>query len=126
LVPPGKEGELPKMDALKYAQPTPSAVPSNESFAVKLRYKEPDGDKSRLLELGIVDEGRSFGEASDDLKFACAVAGFGMLLRDAADKGSLTYAGVLEIADPAAAHDPSGYRREFLAAVRQAKTLANR
>jgi len=36
--------------------------------------------------------------ASDDLKFACAVAGFGMLLRDSPYKGSLTYAGLLEIA----------------------------
>ena len=32
--------------------------------------------------------------------------------------------GVLEIAEPASAHDPSGYRREFLAAVRQAKILS--
>ena len=71
-----------------------------------------------------MDEGRSFGEASDDLKFACAVAGFGMLLRDSADKGSLTYAGVLEIAEPTLSQDPSGYRQEFVAAVRQAQALS--
>ncbi len=127
LVPPGKEGDLlPKIDPLKYAQPVPSAVLSNESFTVKLRYKQPDGETSRLLELGVVDNGRSFGEASDDLKFACAVAGFGMLLRDAADKGSMTYAGVLEMAEPTMSQDPSGYRREFIAAVRQAQSLTRR
>ncbi len=47
-----------------------------------------------------------------------------MLLRDSTHKGSLTYAGVLEIAQPVSARDPGGYRREFLAGVRQARTLA--
>jgi len=126
LVPPGKEIGLPRIDPLKYAQPAPSTSPSNESFTVKLRYKRPDGDTSQLLEFGVVDAGRSFGEASDDLKFACAVAGFGMLLRDSADKGSMTYPGVLEIAEASLSADPSGYRREFVAAVRQAQKLARR
>src|SRR5262249_7315890 len=111
LAPPGAGG---KVDPLKYTRSAASAAASNESFTVKLRYKQPEGDTSRLIELGVVDGGRSFGEASGDLKFAAAVAGFGMLLRDSAHKGSLTWAGVLEIARPAAARDPGGYRREFL------------
>ena len=49
-----------------------------------------------------------------------------MLLRDSADKGSLTYPGVLEIAEPTLSRDPSGYRREFVAAVRQAEKLTGR
>ena len=61
LVPPGKEGDLPGIDPLKYTKPAPSTAPSNESFTVKLRYKRPDGDTSRLLEFGVIDEGRSFG-----------------------------------------------------------------
>jgi Ca-activated chloride channel family protein len=123
LVPPGKEGPLPKTDPLKYSKPASSAGASNECFTIKLRYKLPDGEKSRLLEYGVTDAGRSFGEASDDLKFASAVAGFGMLLRGSANKGSLTYAGVLEIAQASSSHDPSGYRQEFIAAVRQAQAL---
>ena len=39
-------------------------------------------------------------------------------------EGSLTYAGVLEIARPAAARDPGGYRREFLEMVQRAQQLA--
>ena len=70
--------------------------------------------------------GRSFAQASDDLKFAAAVAGFGMLLRDSPNKGSLTYAGVLEIAQPASARDPGGYRREFLAGVPRRRSLSGR
>ena len=70
------------------------------SFVVKLRYKKPDDDKSTPLVDPVVDQGLDFGQASDDLKFAAAVAGFGMLLRDSPYKGTLTYAGVLEIAQP--------------------------
>ena len=125
IAPPGADGEdASGVDPLEYSKTTASGSPSNESFLLKMRYKPPAGETSRKLEIRVVDEGRSFGESSEDLKFASAVAGFGMLLRDSPHKGSLTYAGVLEIAEPVSAHDPSGYRREFLAAVRQAKSLA--
>ncbi len=126
LVPPGKEDGLPGQDALKYQRTAATNTPSDESFTFKLRYKRPDGDKSQLIELGIVDQGRSLGESSDDLKFACAVAGFGMLLRDAAGKGSLTYSGVIEIAESTLSRDGSGYRKEFIAAARQAQRLSGR
>ena len=126
LVLPGQESALPGVDPLKYTKPVASATPSNESFTVKLRYNRPDGDTSRLLEYGVVDNGTSFADASDDLKFASSVAAFGMLLRDSADKGSLTYPGVLEIAASTLSRDSSGYRREFVAAVRQAEKLAGR
>ncbi len=124
LVPPGEEANIPDIDPLKYQKPTQSTGTSSESFTVKLRYKQPDGDKSRLLELGVADKEQPFADASDDLKFAAAVAGFGMLLRDSPYKGSLTYGGVLEIAQPMLADDPSGYRKEFAAAVEQAKRLS--
>jgi Ca-activated chloride channel family protein len=123
LAPPGEGANV---DPLKYRKSDSSGAASNESFTVKLRYKQPDGDTSRLVEHGVVDAGRSFAEASDDLKFAAAVAGFGMLLRDSGHKGTLTYAGVLEIAPPASARDPGGYRREFLAGVQRARELAGR
>jgi Ca-activated chloride channel family protein len=125
LAPPGKDGETSKLDPLKYSKTVPSGSPSNDSFTVKLRYKEPAGTTSRLLQMGVVDFRRTFAEASDDLKFASAVAGFGMLLRGSAEKGTLTYDGVLEIAQAASAHDPSGYRKEFIDAVRKAKSLVN-
>ena len=120
------EDPTPGIDALKYAKPASSSSPSNESFTVKIRYKRADGDTSRRLEYGVVDDGRSFAQASDDLKFASAVAGFGMLLRDSADKGSLTYPGILEIAESTLSKDSSGYRQEFVAAVRQAQALTRR
>jgi Ca-activated chloride channel homolog len=112
-----------RVDPLKYTRTASSASASDESFTVKLRYKPPAGDTSRLIEMGVVDPGRTFADASDDLKFAAAVAGFGMLLRDSPNKGSLTFGGVLEIAQPVSTKDPGGYRREFLAGVRRATSL---
>jgi Ca-activated chloride channel family protein len=90
---------------------------------VRLRYKKPNEDTSRLLEFPAIDRGTDFGHASDDLKLASAVAGLGMLLRDSPYKGTLSYAGVLEIAQPTLARDRSGYRKEFLELVRKAQML---
>jgi Ca-activated chloride channel family protein len=103
-----------------------SAVASksrSESLTVKLRYKKPSEDTSQLIERKVVDAGLDFGNASGDLKFAAGVAGFGMLLRDSPYKGSLTYPGLLEIAQPTLADDPSGYRKEFVALVTKAQAI---
>jgi Ca-activated chloride channel homolog len=63
---------------------------------VKLRYKEPDGETSRLLERPVRDDGATgFAGASEDFKFAAAVASFGMVLRDSPHKGEATFDSVL-------------------------------
>jgi Ca-activated chloride channel homolog len=92
-------------------------------MTVKLRYKKPNEDESRLLEYPAVDTGTDFGHASDDLKLASAVAGFGMLLRDSRYKGTLTYAGALEIAQSILPGDRSGYRKELVDLVRKAQAV---
>jgi len=124
LVPAGKEGEdVAGVGPLKFQKPAQPAAPSEEALSVKLRYKQPDGETSRLLERGAIDDGRAFGQASEDLKFAASVAGFGMLLRDSPSKGSLTFPGVLELAESSIGPDRSGYRKEFLGLVRKAQAL---
>ncbi len=92
-------------------------------MTVNLRYKKPNEDASRLLEYPAVDTGTDFGHASDDLKLASAVAGFGMLLRDSRYKGTLTYAGALEIAQSILPGDRSGYRKELVDLVRKAQAV---
>ena len=88
LVPPGPEAVEPAgLGPLKYQQPAEPVGSSKESLTVKLRYKQPDGDTSRLIERGVVDEGLDVSRASPDFQFAGAVAGFGMLLRDVARQG---------------------------------------
>jgi len=126
LVPAGQEVDLPSVDPLRYQRQTrlTRAAGTDELFTLKLRYKDPDADVSQLLSFTIEDDGAPFAQASEDLKFAASVAGFGMILRQSEHKGTATLDGVLEIADEGLGDDRHGYRREFLDLVRKAKALS--
>lgn len=99
------------------------AAQSGELCTVKLRYKEPTGDQSALLEFPLKQEPMRFGQASENLRFASAVAAFGMLLRNSEHRGGATMSAVEEIASAALGKDPHGYRAEFLELVRKAEAL---
>ncbi|WP_165247780.1 YfbK domain-containing protein [Paludisphaera soli] len=105
------------------AEDRPAEAASADSFVVRLRYKKPEGNVSALIERPVADRGLDYSEASDDFKFASSVAAFGMLLRRSPSVGTLTYSGVIELASPTLAHDPSGYRKEFLGLVQKARDL---
>ncbi len=128
LVPPGApmpHESAPKVDALKYQAPpsTSAASASGELATLKLRYKAPDGDESKLSSFAIVDRGASFDAASVDLRFASSVAAFGMLLRDSPHKGQASFAWVRSTAQGALGRDPSGYRAELVGLVDKAAAL---
>ena len=133
LIPTGKRGEkeaarLPEVDPLKY-QPMPEVKPldtvaANELLTLKLRYKQPDGEKSKLLEQTLSDDVSDYARAAADFKFASAVAGFGLLLRDSKYKGSATFDAVVELAMESIGRDEFGYRKEFVDLVRKAKELS--
>jgi Ca-activated chloride channel family protein len=124
LVPPGREKDLPAVDRLEFQKPAAVDPARKESLLVKLRYKDPDGETSKLLKHPVMDSGTEYARSSDDFKFAGAVAGFGMLLRESPYKGTLTYAGVLELAGSCVGRDVSGYRAEFTDLVRKARDLS--
>jgi len=94
-----------------------------ESLIVKVRYQPPAGGPSKLIKRGVVDAGVDADDAPADLKFAAAVAGFGMLLRNSPHKGALTYDQVWRAAAAARGSDPGGYRAEFLDLVRKAQAM---
>jgi len=127
LVPAGRD--LPSGDRpLKY-QRVPErnltdAARRGELLTLRLRYKEPDEDESKLLERTLSDLGRRFGQASEDFRFAAAVAAFGMVLRDSIHKGDATLPAVEEYAAGALDRDPNGHRAEFLDLVRRARAIA--
>ena len=87
---------------------------------MKFRYKQPDGDVSKLIERTLTGAATRM---SDNLQWASAVAGFGMLLRDSDYKGDLTYDQVIAQAKSAMGKDEFGYRREFLDLVETASKL---
>src|SRR6185369_3118114 len=130
VVPVGKEVPSPKVDDLKYQQPSEEKpvryvlTGNKELLTLKLRYKQPDGDTSRLLTFPVTDSGRSFERASTDFKFAASVAEFGMLLRNSEYLGDASYGNVLELAQSAKGSDTEGYRSEFITLVRKARNLA--
>jgi len=118
-------------EPLKYqrqAEPRPEPVAvdpaaSRELLTVKLRWKQPAGDTSTLLEVPLSDRGGAFDSASTDFRFASAVAAFGMILADGQGRGDATLPMVARIAAGALGSDPGGYRAEFLDLVRRAETL---
>jgi Ca-activated chloride channel family protein len=93
---------------------------------VKLRYKQPEANESSELEVPLSLDGEKPAEASRDLKWAAAVAAFGMLLRDSQHKGDASFEMVEELAKSAGTEDPSGRRAEFMDLVRMTKPLCSR
>jgi Ca-activated chloride channel family protein len=110
-------------DSLTYQQVSlrPSASRSPELMTVRLRYKDPQGTRSRLLSTPVVDRGN--GHASTDMRFASAVAAFALVLRGSEHRGGATYAMVMALAQEARGEDVEGYRGEFISMVDRARAL---
>jgi len=122
---PGRDTE--RDGTITYAEmPAPSGPkPRNSEIGfVKIRYKLPKSDTSRLLTTPIHSSAAfaRFEDAPQDARFATAVAGFAELLRGGRYNGALTFDDVLGIASAARGQDDFGYRSEFIQLVRAAKT----
>jgi Ca-activated chloride channel family protein len=92
---------------------------------VRLRYKAPGGDNSRLIERPVrIDSVASLDEAGNEFRFAAAVAAFSQLLKGGEYTGNYGYGDVVELAAGARGTDPFGYRGEFLGLVRLADSLS--
>jgi len=128
----GHAGDMSAAEPLKYQRhPEPEpvatvAVPSDDLLTVKLRFKQPDGATSTLREYPLADTGGAFENASADLRFAAAVAGFAMILRNSDHVGSLTLDDVARIASRSLGRDEGGYRAEFIDLVRKAAIVPAR
>lgn len=109
------------VDELKYQRTKKPAFTSHtdELLTVKFRYKDPDGDISKLIEQVILDIDQDFESRSKDFRFSAAVASFGMLLRESAFAGSATLEDITNWASHSIGHDLHGYRKEFLSLVNQ-------
>jgi Ca-activated chloride channel family protein len=109
-------------DSLRYQSPPASRDhPGSELGFVKVRYKQPDGDRSRLLThpVSLVVA----RHMSPDFQFQAAVAEFGLLLKGSAYRGSASFAEVVETAKGATGGDADGYRAEFVRLARAAQSL---
>jgi len=86
----------------------------DELLFVNVRYKPPTDSVSRLMQHPVPNR---LTTADDDLRFALAVAGYGMLLRDSPYKGRFTFDDARSMASQSRGDDPEGYRAGFVALV---------
>lgn len=120
----GDLGAGHSVTALYELVPAPTASATGNTAVLRLRYKQPQGTASELMETMIRDDGTSAYAASPDMKFALAVAEFGMLLRNSQYRGTATYADVLALARAARGADLEGWRDEFLRMAETARGIS--
>ena len=128
IIPVGVKSDFLKgVDSLKYQKnivPLSKSSQTDEILTVKFRYKEPDGDVSKLIEHPVKDNQIAIAKTSDNFRFAASVAQFGMLLRNSEFKSASSYSDVLNLARKAKGSDEEGYRSEFIHLVESAEMLA--
>ncbi len=122
IIPAGESVETPAIDPLKYQRPPQrtGTAASDELMTVKLRYKAPDGDASRLVSRVMHVQPRPMGA---NIGFASAVAEFGMVLRKSKHAGSGSFEAAAARARRFKGEDLEGYRAEFLSLVELAHQL---
>ncbi|AIG04104.1 von Willebrand factor type A domain-containing protein [Pseudomonas fluorescens] len=118
IVPKGAKGWL---EPLRYA-PAPVAEGNAAELAMlRVRYKPAAGGSSRLIEHPI---NHAQHAASDDLRFAAAVAAFAQQLKgDGRYTGSMSLKDTATLARSARGDDPYGLRNEFVQLVELAQSL---
>jgi Ca-activated chloride channel family protein len=130
IVPAGTEIDRPAVDRLKYGTvaPPPSNVASptgkhdDELMTVKLRYKAPDGDVSKLTEVPVLNRPQS----GANLGFASAVAEAGMVLRESGYVKDGSFGAAIARAKKFRGDDAEGYRAEFIRLMELAAALPKR
>jgi len=121
IIPVGiKSKYLKDIDNLKYTKQITGNY-TDEMLTVKFRYKEPDGDVSKLIVKTVKDENSAIESASEDLKFSAAVALFGMQLRNSEFINTKKKADVIALAEAGKGTDKDGYRAEFIRLVKSSK-----
>jgi Ca-activated chloride channel family protein len=117
-----------QIEDLRFA-PTPQSLGAADEYAfLKIRYKLPTEDSSRLISRPVtradgIEPARQ-GIAEREAGFATAVAGFAQILKGGRYTADYSYDDVIELAQKTKGQDRYGYRTEFIQLVRKAKTAA--
>ncbi|WP_339437361.1 VWA domain-containing protein [Pseudomonas sp. EL_65y_Pfl1_R32] len=118
IVPKGEKGWL---EPLRYAAAPAGEGKSGELAMLRVRYKPAAGGESQLIARPISTEST---KASDDLRFAAAVAAFAQQLKgDGRYTGSMNLQDTAALARSARGDDPFGLRSEFVQLVELAQGL---
>ena len=122
IVPAGNKGWL---EPLRYQQAESKRAASSEMALLRIRYKAPQQDNSRLLEVPIAVNANPpvIADASADLRFAAAVAAFAQQLKGGKYTEGFDLAASAELARSAKGEDRFGLRAEFVQLVELAQSL---
>ncbi|MEM9462425.1 MAG: von Willebrand factor type A domain-containing protein [Myxococcota bacterium] len=131
IVPAGSKGGKggtgkPPVDPLKYQaqRVVTGAAKGDELMTVKVRFKRPKSQKSRLLAVPVKGPAKpALDRTSNNFRFAAAVTELGMLLRNSPHKGTASFEDAKSLARGAKGADPHGYRQQFIDLVEQARGL---
>ncbi len=125
IVPAGGTGEVSEGFELAYQETKikKEAAKTDEILTVKIRYKDPDGDTSKLIQTALKGDPLDPEKSSDNFRFSAAVAMFAMILRDSEHRGDSSLEGVLELAKSSMGDDPFTYRSEFIQIVERTRLI---
>jgi Ca-activated chloride channel family protein len=126
IIPVGVESKfIGKVDELKYQKTKPSTNNSNEILTVKMRYKNPDGETSKLLQKNVADNYQDIVQkTSENFRFSASVAMLGMLLRQSEFAQNSSFDEAIRLATDARGVDKEGYRAEYIKLAKSAQLLA--
>jgi Ca-activated chloride channel family protein len=111
-----------RLPPLRYGGDDEVARKGGEMAFLKLRYKRPDEDKSRLIEQAVARP-RAIGDGSGQLQFAAAVAAFGEALRGGKYLDGFNLGQVAALAEQNTGEDAYGMKAELVELIGRAAVL---
>jgi Ca-activated chloride channel family protein len=97
IIPAGiKDTMIKNVDKLKYQSTKTLVHNNNELMNIKLRYKEPESEVSKLLTYPVINSEGDWQQASDNFKLSASVAEFGLLLRESSYKQNSSFGQILK------------------------------
>jgi Ca-activated chloride channel family protein len=128
IIPVGVKDDMfaGSVDPLKYQKEPNTEVKnaSSEIMTVKFRYKDPNADVSKMESIVIEDKTIDLNNSSEGMRFAAAVAEYGLLLRNSQFKQSSNFNQVITLAKGAKGKDEQGYRAEFIRLAESTRDMA--
>jgi len=109
-------------DPLRYGKPMIKSGMASEVGLLRLRYKQPDAQTSKLIETPL-QLGQVSATASPRLRFAAAVAAFADALRGGKHLNGYSWDAIDKLARGTGGVDRSGYRAEFEQLVERASSM---
>jgi hypothetical protein len=115
--------EVVPMEGADFSEPSTQNV-NSELVSVRIDYTDPENKDSRSLISSISNKRAvAWEEASEDMRFAASVAGYGLLLGGHEKGSSATYDLVLQLAKDALGEDKNGQRSEFIDWIKKTKKI---